>query len=160
MAVKQVLKRYALFSALTDDELTLISGSTTEKQYDAGTTIFQAGTSAGELLVLEEGKVALQMTLPQEKTQPTKRITIDVISPGEMMGWSAIVEPHNYTLTAVCLQRVRAISIDGLKLRQLLRDNPKMGYEVLTGLIKVVASRLDETRQVLVNERLVIPQSE
>lgn len=158
MTVKQALKECTLFSVLSDEELALIVSFAEKKQYDAGTTIFQAGDSAGELLVIEEGKVALQMTLPQEPGQPSRKVTIGVINIGDMIGWSAIVDPYCYTLTAVCLQEVRAISINGEKLRQLLRDNQKMGYEVLKGLTKLVASRLDETRQALVNERLLEPK--
>jgi hypothetical protein len=33
---------------------------------------------------------------------------------------------------------------------------PAIGYEVLTGLTKVVATRLGDTRQVLVSERLPV----
>ncbi len=45
------------------------------------------------------------------------------------------------------------VSISGAKLRWLLEDNPKIGYELLKGLIKVVASRLEETRQLLIADR-------
>lgn len=160
MTVKQVLRECALFSALNDDELMLIASSTEEKQYDAGATIFQAGDSASELLVIEEGKVAVQMTLLQEQEHLARKVTIDVTGKNEVLGWSAIVEPYTYTLTAVCLQKVLVISINGLEIRQLLQDNHKIGYQVLKGLIKIVASRLNETRQVLVSERLLAPESE
>ncbi len=155
MTTKQILRQCQIFSTLSDAELEKIASSTLEKQYEAGATIFQEGDSAEELLVLQEGKVAVQMTLPKTQAQINKRITVDVVTRNEVVGWSAIVEPYMYTFTAVCLQKVRALSISGTKLRWLLRDNPKIGYEVLKGLIKVVASRLDDTRHVLVSERLL-----
>ncbi len=155
MAAKQVLKECEVFSTLSDAELEKVSGSILEKEYEAGTTIFQEGDNAEELLVLQEGKVAVQMTLPKAQLEMSRRITVDVVTRNEVVGWSAIVEPYMYTFTAVCLQKVRALSISGTKLRWLLRDNPEIGYEVLKGLIKVVASRLDDTRHVLVSERLL-----
>ena len=154
MAVKQVLKECGVFSTLSDAELERVSGSILEKEYEAGTTIFQEGDNAEELLILQEGKVAVQMTLPKAQLEMSRRITVDVVTRNEVVGWSAIVEPYMYTFTAVCLQKVRALSISGTKLRWLLRDNPKIGYEILKGLIKVVAARLDDTRHVLVSERL------
>ncbi len=157
MTDKQVLRNLRdceLFSALSDNELEKVAASVVAKEYEAGTTIFQGGDSADELLVLQEGKVALQMTLPKTQMQMSRRITADIVTRNEVIGWSAIVEPHIYTLTAVCLQNVKALSISGNKLRWLLQDNPEIGYEVLKGLIKVVASRLDDTRQLLVSERL------
>ncbi len=155
MAAKQVLKECGVFSTLSDAELEKVSGSILEKEYEAGTTIFQEGDNAEELLILQEGKVAVQMTLPKAQLEMSRRITVDVVTRNEVVGWSAIVEPYMYTFTAVCLQKVRALSISGTKLRWLLRDNPEIGYEVLKGLIKVVASRLDDTRHVLVSERLL-----
>ena len=155
MTYKQVLRQCEVFSGLNDSELDRVASSVVEKHYDAGTTIFQEGDSAEELLVVEEGKVALQMTLPKAQGELGRRITVDLVSKNEVVGWSAIVEPYVYTLTAVCLQEVKALSISGNKLRELLRDNPKIGYEVVKGLIKVVASRLDDTRHMLVSERLL-----
>ena len=155
MTAKQVLKECPVFSTLSDADLEKVARSALEKQYEAGTTLFQEGDKAEELLVLQEGKVALQTTLPKASVSASRRITVDVITGNEIVGWSAIVEPYVYTLTAVCLQKVKALSLSGTKLRWLLRDNDHIGYEVLKGLIKVVASRLDDTRQVLVSERLL-----
>lgn len=155
MATKQVLKECEVFSTLNDGEMEQVLSSVLEKQYDAGATLFREGDSAEELLILEEGKVAVQMTLPDTQTQMSRRITVDVVTKNEVVGWSAIVEPYIYTFTAVCLQKVSALSISGTKLRWLLRDNHEIGYKVLKGLIRVVASRLSDTRQVLVSERLL-----
>lgn len=126
-----------------------------EREYEAGATIFKEGDVAQELLVLQEGKVALQMTLPRAEAETSRRMTVDVVNKNEMIGWSAIVEPYIYTMSAVCLQKTKALSISGTKLRILMQDNQKVGYLVLQGLIRVVASRLNETRQLLVSERLL-----
>ncbi len=156
MTVKQILRECPVFSALSGAELDKIVGSVSEKQYEAGTTIFQEGDSAGALLVLQEGKVALQMTLPDEHPGMNRKITVDVVSKNEVIGWSALVEPYTYTLTAVCLQKVQALAVSGEELRELLRENTNIGYGVLKGLVKVMATRLDDTRQVLLSERLLL----
>lgn len=154
MKTEQILKECPVFSALSDSELNTIASLAVEKQYEAGTTIFEEGDSAKEFLVLQEGKAALQMILPERQGQLGRRITVDVVTKDEIVGWSAIVEPYTYTLTGVCLQKVKALSIDGSKLQRLLRDNQHIGYQVLKETIKVVASRLDDTRQLLISERL------
>ncbi len=153
MTVKQVLRDCEVFSELSGAELEKLASSVLEKQYEPGTTLFEEGDSAEELFVLQEGKIALQMTLPRTLGQTGRRVTVDVIARNEVVGWSALVEPYTYTLTAVCLQKVKVLSISGTKLRWLLQDDYKAGYEILKGLIKVVASRLDDTRHVLISER-------
>ena len=117
--------------------------------------MFSAGDKAEELFVLQEGRVAVQMTLPETGGLASRRITVDVVTKNEIAGWSAIVEPYKYTFTAVCMQKTIALSISGDKLRWLLRDNPKIGYEVMKGLARVIAAGLNDTRQILMSERLL-----
>jgi len=156
MADKQILSNLRdceLFSGLSDTELEKVAASALEKQYEAGTILFKEGDSAGELLVLQDGKVALQVTLLKEHEPTSRRVSVDIVGTNEIIGWSAIVEPYIYTLTAVCLQKVKALSISGNKLRWLLQDDHEIGYEVVKGLIKVVASRLRDTQRLLITER-------
>ena len=158
MTIKQSLKDCVLFSGLSDSELDTVSASAAEKQYEAGATIFATGDAADELYVIQEGRVAIQMTLPRAGGQAGRRITVDVVTRNEIVGWSAIVEPYRYTFTAVCMQKTVAITINAEKLRWLLRDNPRIGYEVMKGLAKVIAAGLNDTRQVLISERLLASQ--
>ncbi|MBI2849841.1 MAG: cyclic nucleotide-binding domain-containing protein [Chloroflexi bacterium] len=158
MSTKQFLKECVLFEGLNDSELEKIAASAVEKEYEAGSTMFSTGDAADELFVIEEGRVAVQMTLPKSSGQASRRITVDVVTKNEIAGWSAIVEPYKYTFTAVCLQKTNAMAINGNKLRSLLRDNPQIGYEVLRGLSRVIAAGLNDTRQVLISERLLSSQ--
>ncbi|MBI4303586.1 MAG: cyclic nucleotide-binding domain-containing protein [Chloroflexi bacterium] len=155
MTVIEELRQCELFSAVSDGDLAKVASSALEKEYEAGTIIHQEGDDAVELLVLREGKVAIQMALPTERGQMARRITVDVVTKNEVVGWSAIVEPYVYAFSVVSLQNVKALSISGTKLRALIQNDPKVGYEMLKGLIKVVASRLNEARRVLVSERLL-----
>ncbi len=160
MTTKQVLRECQVFSTLSNAQLEKVVSLVSDKQYEAGTTILQGGDSAVELLILQEGKVALQMIPPKEQAEMSRRITVDIVSRNEVVGWSSIVEPYAFTLTVICLQKVKALSISGTKLRELLRDNPDIENKVLKGLIKVLTSRLDDSRRVLASERLWMPKVE
>ena len=156
MTTKQALQECRLFATLSDADLGRVAEMTSERDYEAGATIFQEGAAANELYLLREGKVALQMTLPGgEAPEAIKRVTIDIVTENQVFGWSAVVSPNVYTLTAVCLQRSRLVVIDGGRLSKLMEEDTSLGYQVMQGFIKVVASRLDDTRQVLLSERSV-----
>ncbi len=156
MTDKQALRECQVFSVLSNAQLEEVTSSVIEKQYDGGTTIFQEGDSAEELLVIQEGKVALQMTLPNVQVQMGRRITVDIVTGNEVIGWEAIIEPYIYTLTAICMQKVRILSINGNKLRGLLQGNSNIGYMVLKGITKMVASRLEGTSRMMASERVLI----
>ncbi len=154
MTSSLIIKACSVFESLSDADLEKISG--VSREYEAGNTVFSVGDLADELYMVEEGKIALQIQLPvAHQPQLSRRVTVDLVTRGEVFGWSAVVEPHRYTMTAVCLGPTKVFAIDGVLLRALLSNDHHIGYKVLNHLIKVVASRLDETRQVLVSERLV-----
>ena len=158
MTSKQIFKDCPLFDSLSETDLERFAAISLPQEWGAGAAIFAEGNPAKDLYVVEQGKVALQMQLPSTQAPLSKRITVDVASKGAVFGWSAVVQPHTYTLTAVCLERTRVLAMDGFKLRNLLKADQRIGYEVLSQLIGVVASRLDETRHLLISERLAPTQ--
>ncbi len=155
MKIEEALKQCPVFSELNQAELKSIACLTEEKQYEAGTTIFQKGDDANVFSVLLEGKVALQKMLPTSQTGVHRRITVDIANPNEVINWSALVEPHTCLLGAVCLQNARVLQINGLGFEGLIRDEPKVGHRILKELVKVVDLKLEETRNILASERLV-----
>ena len=158
--IKQGLRKCTVFSELSGAELEQVASLALEKQCEAGNIIFREGDSVDELLVVEEGRVAVQMTIPEALGQRGRKVTVDVVSKNEIVGWSALVEPYSHTLTGVCLQKVKVLAVNGNKLRRLVQDDPSIGHKVLKQLIKVVALRLHDTRQVLISERLLTPKTE
>jgi CRP-like cAMP-binding protein len=154
----QALRKCRLFSALKDSDLNQVAALTEVKEFSAGATIFQEGTQADRLWVVDEGKVALQMVLSEGPGASVRRVTIDILTESELLGWSALVEPHVYTLAAVTLQNTQVLSINALSLRNLMDRNHDLGYEITRGLAKVIADRLAATRHVLVSERLLAPK--
>ena len=152
---KRLLQDYGIFEELTSAEQEKLLALAVEREYPAGAVIFKEGDPAEEFLLLEEGKVALQMKLPATLSQAQRKVAVDFVGKDEVLGWSAIVEPHVYTLTAVTLQRAKVLAINGSKLRSLMEADHHLGCKLLVALIKVVASRLADTREVLASERLV-----
>lgn len=156
MNARKVLRDCEVFAALSDAQLEKIASSAKETQYEAGASLFREGEVADEIFVLEEGKVALQMTLRDNHGPTHRRVSVDVVSPNEIIGWPAVIEPYTHTLTAVCLQNVKVLSVDGNSLRWFLQDDLGAAYEVLKGVIKVVVSRLEDTRRLLISERISV----
>lgn len=153
---KQLLKEYDFFVELTAAEEEKVFALAARKEYQAGAIIFREGQRAEEFLLLEEGKVVLQMQVRAAQSSSYRKATIDFVTKGETLGWSAIVEPNIYTLTAVSLGRAQVLAINGPKLRDLMQKDLSISQKLLAALVKVIASRLADTRELLVSERLVI----
>ena len=103
----KTLKDCPVFATLSSAELEKVAGMAVAKQYNAGVTIFKGQSRPEELIVLEDGRVALQIDMPMTPPQPPKKVTVDIVGKNEMLGWSTFVEPDAYILTAVCLNNTK-----------------------------------------------------
>ncbi|MDH4137834.1 MAG: ATP-binding protein [Anaerolineae bacterium] len=149
MVSTQVLKKAKLFNGLSDNELEKVASLSREEKYKAGEIIFEEGDSARDLYIVEEGEIALETRLdlgPYVAPRPT---VIEVVTPGEAFGWSALMEPHILTSSARCLKAVRVVAIEGGNLRHLLDSDARIGQKVMDRLASIIASRLRDTREKL-----------
>lgn len=146
----EILKRCEVFLGLTDEELQKIAllPSARLRNAKAGTVIFREGEEARTLYVLDEGRVMLTMKLSSGRG--SREEVVDVVTKGGIFGWSVLVTPYILTRSAKCIVSCKLLSIDGEELREFLNKEPRIGYEILQGLVRVVASRLRDTQWLLV----------
>lgn len=146
MAIIDELKSSELFEGLETSHLEKVSPLCRGNSYKQGAIIFQEGDKAEELYLLTDGRVCLEMELRPVPNRPAIPTCLEVVSKGDCFGWSALVEPHTYTLSARCLSNCTVLTIKGDMLRKAMADDPVLGYEVMTKLSQVIAFRLLHTR--------------
>lgn len=88
----------------------------------------------------------LEMELCPLPDHPTIPTALEVVIKGGCLGWSAIAEPHVYTLSARCLTNCTVLAIKGDMLRKAMTDDLRLGYEVMKKLVQLVSLRLTHTR--------------
>ena len=147
------LKEFVYFKGFGDPELEKLAAAATEETYDAGTQIYKTGDPARCLYLIQEGKIILVMDSYLGPHKPPMQVTVDVVTRGESMGWSAVVEPYIYTLGALCIDRAKAIAIDAPGLRRLMDEDACLGYRIMKATAQIIANRLTHTRIILVGER-------
>ena len=133
---------------MTDDELDKLIPLCEEQVYEQGSVVFCEGAQCNFVQTLKSGKVALETELAISRSG-AERATIDVLSEGSSFCWSALMEPHILTSSGRCLEKTEILALDGEKLKALLDENPQMGHKVANNLVKVVASRLQHTKQTM-----------
>lgn len=154
MAKLDIIRENYLFRELSPAQLEKVATTSQEKAYEAGQFIFKEGDQAKSLYILEDGKVLLEMRIaPYPQRAPSPSAVIDVVGKGETFGWSALVPPHIFTLSASTAEKCRVIIIDGGKLTELMDADPVMGYEVVKRLAKIISNRLKRSREMLMSER-------
>jgi len=150
VSIKQILAQSELFNRLSDLEVEKVAKLGREEVYEAGEILFTEGSLAEDLYVVEEGKVALDMSL-SVYSGSGRYGTVDIMTKGDAFGWSALGGSHVLTMTARCLERVKVIAIDGDSLYSLFNQDHSLGFKIMEGLIAIVSSRLRHMRLTLAN---------
>ncbi len=147
------LKRYKFFKGFSDEELKKLADIANEETCKAGLQIWKKGEPAKNLYLLEDGKVILVMDTYMGPQNPPMQVTVDIVSKGEAMGWSSVVEPYLYTFGARCIDDAKLIALDAAKLRDIFNEDNALGFKFMHATAKVVATRLTHTEIILVGER-------
>jgi CRP-like cAMP-binding protein len=148
-----LLKNYSFFKGFTNEELKKFADIATETSYKAGVQIWKKGEPADNLSLLKEGKVLMTMDTYAGPTRPPMQVTVDIITKGDAMGWSAVVEPYIYTLGARCIDDSQVINFNSAKVREVLNSDKSLGLKFMHAIAKIVAARLTHTEIILVGER-------
>jgi CRP-like cAMP-binding protein len=127
----------ALGRLSTEARTTLRSlGRTVE--YDSGATILQEGADTPFLGLLQAGRVALRMRVPERG----QRLTILTVEPGELLGWSAVVAPYRATVDAVATEPTRIVAFEAKALRRALATDAAIEAELPALILETVSHRL------------------
>ena len=106
-----------------------------------GTVLFREGGKNGDLHLIVEGRVALEMNVPGRG-----KITILTLGTGDLVGWSALIGSGGMTTTAVALEATRTIAFAGPTLLAVCQRNHSVGYQLMRRLANSLAGRLTATR--------------
>jgi len=153
--VKEILKNSDLFSGLRDEHLDMLLPLCREEVYEAGEVIYVEGCRCENIYIVEWGRVALETSLHISRAAE-ESATIDVVTRGGCLCTSGLVEPYILTSTGRTLERTKLIAIDTAELRKLARTSAEARARVMYNVAKIIASRLQHTRQTMGNILSVI----
>lgn len=138
------------FSGLTVSELRQISKLCTIVKLKKGIAIFKRGESAERFYIVRSGKVHLRV--PISILLASTEIVVDVVIPGNIFGWSALVEPYQFTLSAYCDEESEIIQMGGKELLSFCARKHHVGLVLMGNLTKVIGSRMDRMQSLLEKE--------
>jgi CRP-like cAMP-binding protein len=136
------LRHSQLFSGFSETQLKEIADLSVVRTYEEQGVIFNQGDLANHLHVVAAGNVALVRQITKAITGEELQVTVDIIQAGQSLGWSALVEPHSYTVSARALGKVELIVIDSANLNLWLQGSDTAAMLVLRNLSALLAQRL------------------
>ena len=143
------LEQVDIFQGLNKNEIEDITKLCQEVNYERDAIIFREGQKADFLYVVAKGKVDLRFRFPSFKRRfffmkqdSSLEITMYTVPEEKTFGWSALIEPHQYTQSAYCVETCGLIRIDGKKLLELCERSSNLGFHVMRNLAQLISERL------------------
>ena len=141
MISPEQLRRYPIFANISEDALKEVAMISDEVVAESGKTLFNEDDPADAMYILVDGEVDIKYTLGDGE----KRV-VDTVVAGDLLVWSALVEPYRCTATGTTRKSCKLISINAKKLRALCEVNHDLGYRMLISVTQLLATRLEGAR--------------
>jgi CRP-like cAMP-binding protein len=142
MISPEILRRYPYFAGIDEASLRQLAMITEEKpSVAAGVQLFAEGEPAKHLAIILRGEVNIQYLLGNGEMR-----TVDTLVGGDLLGFSALIEPYKYTGFGTTTQETGLALIDAQKLRDLCNRDPQLGYRMTLHVAKLLAHRLEGAR--------------
>ena len=149
-----LLKQVAVFGGLSEGQLALVFGLLDERDYAAGATVVEEGTSGRELFVIKEGTAEIL------KRQPDGRqAQIAELGAGACFGEMALVGIMRRSATVRARSALRVLVLPYAKIARLAEEHPPTFTILLMNLAREVCRRLHEADAVLGEFGLARPHS-
>ena len=146
MVNAEVLQKLDIFEGLTAPELDAVTEIADVASFPKGAIVFKENEEAGKLYVLLEGKVAIQFEVGRHL-----EAVVHTVTAGQAFGWSALVQPYQFTASARCMEDSKLVTVDREGLRRLLDLDCHIGFIIMEKLAELVSGRLRETRIQLIS---------
>jgi CRP/FNR family transcriptional regulator, cyclic AMP receptor protein len=134
---------YRVLSELDPRQLRKLLPMAEEQRFTRGQVIFREGDKSSFFHLIVSGEVAL------EETAGPEPVLVQVLHPGEAMGWSALAADARTHFQARAVSPVTTIAFSSPRIREACDRDPEMGYALMKKLLDVVTERLDATRMQL-----------
>ena len=141
-----ILKEIELFEGVDFEVMNEIAGICSEESYSKDTVLFEKDEQAKCLYILLEGRVHLVI-------KNGGSITYNLSEPGDVFGWSSMLENGKYTASGICATDLKVAKIEKDKLNRIFQNRPEVGFKVLQRLAGVISRRLSNAYHDLLSAR-------
>lgn len=141
-----ILAKHPFFQSMPEEYTHSVAMLAKTVDFEEGDILFEEGEEANKFYLIIKGRVAIKTFLANKGV-----ITIQTVEDGEILGWSWFVPPYKYRFDAKALTKTQLIVINGAELRNQCENDEQLGYELMKRMVHAIATRLEETRLMLLD---------
>ncbi|MHC4219318.1 MAG: Crp/Fnr family transcriptional regulator [Planctomycetota bacterium] len=116
-----------------------------DRMFSDGRIVLSHGEEARDLMILTSGEI--QLELPITILGESRSIPFETKTRGDVIGWSALVPPYRFTLSARVSGEASVMVFPRAELTARLEADPGLGFQVLKNLASIIGQRLHLTQE-------------
>lgn len=145
--IKDILQANPFFANMRAEDLDHVLAGATTAFYVSGEIFFHEGERADRFFVIESGRVAVEAHELGKSS-----VVIEILGPGDMLGWSWLFEPFVWHFQVHALGLVKVVVLNSAHLLALAGRDSRFGCELMKRTAQVVIHRLHATRKKLLDQ--------
>lgn len=152
-----LLQTVPVFADFADDHLRLLAFSAESLDYRNGSTLFDEGERADGALVVAEGKLSLRKRGPEGYDE------VEVVTPGTLLGETALLVDAKRPCRAVAVGAVRVIRIRRALFKRMIQEYPELAqrlfdkqaarFQTTVAALRPIGDRMLELEELIASRR-------
>ncbi|MER3416036.1 MAG: Crp/Fnr family transcriptional regulator [Gemmataceae bacterium] len=142
--ILSAFRTHKFLSGLGEQQLMRLAAGVTPFTAQPGDYLAREGQRADAFYLIQDGVVEVLTRGPSGEP-----VIVRELGSGDVLGWSWLVPPHQWTFDARAQGCVRGLKFDGVWLRDLCETDRELGFCIVKYLLQVIGSRLAASRQAL-----------
>jgi CRP-like cAMP-binding protein len=139
ITLKEALSLHAFTAGLTEPQLAVLARLATATTFAADDLNLVDGQRSKAFYLITSGSVVVELRAAHFV------VSVQALGPGQVFGWSALLENQDTLFQVRARERTGALRIDGAALRAACKTDAALAAEILHRSLQVVAGRVKAT---------------
>jgi len=138
MALSDILAGHSFTQGMPPGLIKKLFELAREVSLEPDTVVFRSGEESKDFYLVVSGSLSVELSTP------VYAINIQTLAAGDAFGWSALLRDSAH-FQVRARERSLVLCLDGQRLVEACRQDPRLGAEIYRRLAEVVATRLRAT---------------
>ena len=134
-----MLREHSFARGLKPSQVESLGAHAAPVTFEENEIVLAKGERSTAFYLLMSGSVAIELRAPNYA------VCLQVVGPGDVFGWSALLDERDTIFQVRARESTAALRIDAQHLKALCRKDPELGSEILRRTLEVVAGRVKAT---------------
>lgn len=139
MTLEPEIRQHAFAAGLAEEHTAVLADLAREVSFAEDEVILIDGQRSKAFYLLCSGSVAVELRTPHYV------VCVEALGPGQVFGWSALLEDQDTLFQVRARERTRALRIEGYTLQEACKADPALAAAILYRVLHVVARRVKAT---------------